>query len=160
MRSERRASSWDEYFVKMAQLAASKSKDQSTKCGAIIVGPDNEVVSTGFNGFPRNVNEDIEDRWERPQKYEWTEHGERNAIFNAARVGVSTRGCKMYMNYQVECCSDCTRAIIQAGIVEVIGPNIKFPGKGKGTHYDACGVNHIMLDEAEIKVVTVVDITE
>ena len=155
------ASSWDRYFIKMAQLVASKSKDPSTKCGAVIVGEDNEVLSTGFNGFPRGVDESIESRWNiRPDKYEWVEHGERNAIYNAARAGISCRGARMYLNYRPECCSDCTRGIIQAGITTVIGPNIPFPGKGKGEHYDVAGANMTMFKEAGTIIVVTLDVTE
>ena len=64
---------WDEYFLAMCQLVASKSKDRSTKVGAIIVGPDNEIVSTGYNGFPRGINDDIKERHERPLKYKFTD---------------------------------------------------------------------------------------
>jgi dCMP deaminase len=141
---------WDSYFIKMVQLVSEKSKDPSTKCGALIVGPDHEIRSTGFNGFPRGVDETIESRWVRPEKYEWVEHAERNAIYNAARVGISTFGCTMYVNYAVECCDDCTRAIIQSGIIEVVGPDIPFPGKGKGIDYSKTNANIIMMNEAGI----------
>src|ERR1019366_1039390 len=79
--------SWDEYYLNMLELVASKSKDKSTKVGVIVVGPDNEIRSTGFNSFPRGINDDLEERQLRPAKYLYIEHGERNAIYNAARVG-------------------------------------------------------------------------
>jgi len=109
---------WDQYFMEMAELTARKSKDRSTKVGCVIVGEDDEVRSTGFNGFPRGVNDDVEERHERPAKYKWTEHAERNAIYNAAKVGTPLKGCRIYVTLMS--CSDCARAIIQAGIVEVI----------------------------------------
>jgi dCMP deaminase len=156
-------SKWAERFIQMAEFVAQWSKDPSTKCGAVIVGDDNEVLATGFNGFPRGVvetqpsllegEEELhEERWERPAKYEWVEHAERNAIYNAARTGTSVRGATMYLNYAVECCSDCTRAIIQSGISKVVGPNRPFPGKGKGTHYDKLGANKVMMEEAGVVV--------
>jgi dCMP deaminase len=163
-------SKWAERFIQMAEFVAQWSKDPSTKCGAVIVGEDNEVLATGFNGFPRGVAETreevlwagdgegwteqvlIKERWERPGKYEWVEHAERNAIYNAARTGVRTAGATMYLNYAVECCADCTRAIIQSGIRRVVGPTRAFPGKGKGTHYDKCGANKTMMEEAGILV--------
>lgn len=191
---------WDEYFIKMAMLVASKSKDPSTKVGCVIVGPDNEVRSTGFNGFPRGVVEEVPgtahiplevgrdvltneykvkcscgsvqivptpdlerrgsfdipmkpeqisdklaenaaklehfkpepdmvlhpERWERPTKYEFVEHAERNAVYNAARVGISLDGCRAYLNWEPTPCIECTKAFIQAGIAEVIGPDIPF----------------------------------
>jgi dCMP deaminase len=110
--------SWDQYFMEMSHLVASKSKDRSTKMGCVIVGQDNEVISTGFNGSPRGIDDSVDARHERPAKYQWTEHSERNAIYNAARIGVSTKGAKIYVESHP--CHDCARAIIQAGIVEVV----------------------------------------
>lgn len=133
-------SKWARRWIAMADLVASWSSDPSTKCGAVIVDDDNKVVlATGYNDLPRGV-EDTEDKWVRPpegDKYEWVEHGERNAIYNAARAGVNTEGATMYLNYAVECCTNCARAIIQSGIRRVVGPEHRpFPGKGKHVHYD------------------------
>jgi dCMP deaminase len=72
--------SWDQYFMSMAYLVSMKSKDKSTKVGCVIVGPDNEVVSTGYNSFPRLLNDNVAARSERPLKYMFIEHAERNAI--------------------------------------------------------------------------------
>jgi dCMP deaminase len=121
---------WHKYFIKMAGLVATKSKDPSTQVGAVIVGEDNEVLSTGFNGFPRGVDENAVTRWRRPDKYKFVEHAERNAVYNAARQGIRLKGSRMYLNWEPCPCVECTKAIIQAGIVHVIGPNKKFPGKG------------------------------
>jgi len=109
---------WDTYFMTMAYLVATRSKDPSTHVGAVIVGPSHEVRSTGYNGLPQGVRDGEERMSERPEKYLWTEHAERSAIFQAALVGVPLEGCRMYT-----CgfpCADCARAIIQAGLVEVI----------------------------------------
>jgi dCMP deaminase len=145
--------SWDELFVLQAALVAQKSKDPSTKVGCIIVNQDNVILSTGFNGFPRGINENDMSRWKRPEKYYWIEHAERNAIFNAARVGVSLNGAKAYLNWEPKPCADCTRALIQAGVREVIGPNRAFSGKGAGVHYS---IDHAeeMLAEAGVFVRT------
>lgn len=110
--------SWDQYFLQMASFVATKSKDPSTKAGAVIVGPNHEVRSTGFNGFPRGV-EDSDERYnDRPIKYIYVEHAERNAIYNAARHGTALDGCSIYINGFP--CNDCARAIIQAGIKEIV----------------------------------------
>ncbi len=111
--------SWDEYFKEMAALVSKKSKDINTNIGAVIVGPNNEVRSTGYNSFPRGLNDNIPERQERPEKYFFLEHSERNAIYNAARVGTPTEGCRIFLNCAIPC-ADCARAIIQAGIKEVI----------------------------------------
>lgn len=109
---------FDAYFMSMAYLVAMKSKDPKTKIGAVIVGPENEVLSVGYNGICRGVRDNIPERNERPIKYAFYEHAERNAIYNAARIGVITKGCKIYTQ-GVPCC-DCARGIIQAGIHHVI----------------------------------------
>ncbi len=109
---------WDDYFMNLAYLVAMKSKDASTHIGAVVVGPDNEVRSLGYNSFPRGINDDVIERQERPEKYYWFEHAERNSIYNATLLGTSLNGCKMYTNGIP--CMDCARAIVQAGIKEVI----------------------------------------
>ena len=110
---------WTEYFRNLANNVKLKSKDKNTQIGAIIVGKDNEIVSTGYNSFPRGLDDTIEERQERPEKYYWFEHAERNAIYNAARIGVSTLGCTMYMTCDISC-ADCARGIINAGIKKVV----------------------------------------
>jgi len=110
--------SWEDYFMTMAYLVASRSKDESTHIGAVIVGHDNEVISTGYNSFPRRIVDTVPERQERPEKYFWFEHAERNAIYNAARIGVSTLETTMYTNGLP--CMDCARAVIQAGISTVV----------------------------------------
>lgn len=85
-----------------------------------------EQRSAGYNGFPRNVNDTIEYRHDRPLKYEFTEHAERNAIYNAARVGVPLSGCTLYLNWWPLPCADCARAVIQSGITSVVGPRRPF----------------------------------
>jgi len=109
---------WYKYFMSLAYFVALRSKDESTKCGSVIVGQDNQIVSTGYNSFVRGINDNVKERQERPQKYMWFEHGERNAIYNAALSGVSTKNCKIYVTGLP--CADCARAIIQSGIKEVI----------------------------------------
>jgi len=137
--------SWDEYFFSMISIIREKSKDPSTKVGCVIVGNDNEVLSTGFNGFPKGVidsiNEakrgfkgiplnyvrdkiefwglEIEKRYnDRTFKYKFTEHAERNAIYLAAKRGTALEGSKIYIDRHP--CTDCCRGIIQSGIKEII----------------------------------------
>ena len=136
---------WDSYFVELSMVAAKLSKDTSTKLGCVIVGPDHEVRSTGYNSFPRGVNDNVVERHERPLKYKWFEHAERNAIFNAARIGVSTKGCTLYCAWPP--CTDCARAIIQAGIVEVV-VETEFPAVRWNESMDR---GEIMLSEAGVK---------
>lgn len=109
---------WDTRWMDMAELVASWSKDRSRKTGAVIVDSRNVLVAVGWNGFPRGLNDDKPERHDRPAKYQWTEHAERNAIYNAAAKGISTNGCRMYLSWYP--CADCARAIIQAGVSEMV----------------------------------------
>ncbi len=111
---------WDSRWMALAQLVATWSKDRGRKVGAVIVGPDNEVRSTGFNGIPRGVDDDVEERHDAAsgEKYLWVSHAERNAIYNAALLGVSTKGCTIYVPWYP--CIDCAKAIVQAGIGRIV----------------------------------------
>jgi len=111
--------SWDEYFMGLANKVRERSKDRSTKVGAVIVGPDREIRTTGYNGFPRGVRDDVDKRHERPDKYHWTRHAEENAIANAARVGTPTKGCTIYVTTRPPC-AGCAGLIDNAGIIEVV----------------------------------------
>jgi dCMP deaminase len=111
---------WDRRFIELARHIATWSKDPSTKVGCVVVGPDREIRSTGFNGFPRGI-EDSEDRLEdRAQKYPLICHAEENAIMHAARIGMSLKGCLAYVTWPP--CTRCARSLIQAGVAEVAYP--------------------------------------
>ena len=84
---DRGKNSWDDFFFDMCQVVSAKSKDPSTKVGAVIVNSGNSIISTGFNGFPIGIDDHVESRYERPEKYLWTCHAEENAIAFAARNG-------------------------------------------------------------------------
>jgi dCMP deaminase len=109
---------WNEYFLGIAEQVKLKSKDQSTQIGAVIVGVDNEVLSTGYNSFPRGMDDSKQERQERPEKYFWFEHAERNAIYNAARIGVSLKNSKIFITSGLPC-MDCARGIVNSGITTV-----------------------------------------
>ena len=108
----------DTLFMNMACLIAMSSKDPSTKVGAVIVGQDDEVISMGYNGFPRKVYDLLPERYDRPDKYDFIKHAEENAISNAARIGVSCKGARIYIPFHP--CPGCSGDIIQAGIKEII----------------------------------------
>lgn len=205
--------SWHTYMRELAEHIATKSKDPSRQVGCVIIGPDYEIRSTGFNGFPRGVAEDVtvpaiahfpkefewnittrmvdvlcgcgkvlqieqedwergnqdehftgppmapetilNERWERPQKYDWVEHAERNAIYNAARMGIPLKGCTAYITLAP--CAACSRALIQAGITTVYGP--AFPD---GEEYKDYGFDKsiIMLREGGVKYKVIEDAPE
>lgn len=109
---------WDQYFLGIAEQVKLKSKDESTQIGAVIVGGDKEVLSTGYNSFPRGLDDSLKERQERPEKYFWIEHAERNAIYNAARIGVSLKNSTIYITSGLPC-MDCARGIVNSGITTI-----------------------------------------
>jgi dCMP deaminase len=114
----RQVPSWDEYYLNICTAVADRSKDPNTQVGCVIAGPAHEIRSTGYNSLPRGIRDDVPERLERPTKYLWMEHAERNAIYNAARCGTPLEGCTIYIVLMP--CMDCARAIVQAGIKEVV----------------------------------------
>lgn len=110
---------WDRRFLQLVKLISSWSKDPSTQVGCVVVGPDREVRSTGFNGFPRGIKDDgrLNDR---EAKYPIICHAEENAIMHAARIGISLKGCSAYVTWPP--CTRCARSLIQAGVSEVVYP--------------------------------------
>lgn len=103
--------------MRIADLEVAQwSKDRSSKVGAVIV-KDREIVTTGYNGFPRGCDDDVDERHDRPEKYHWTLHGELNAVINAARQGKSTLGCDMYLNWYP--CDRCSGVIVNSGIKKI-----------------------------------------
>lgn len=121
---------WQQYFRNIAQQVKLKSKDINTQIGAVIVGEDNEIISTGYNSFARGINDDVPERQERPEKYYWFEHAERNSLYNAARIGVSTKGATMYLTCGIPC-ADCARGIINSGIKRIVCDQSGTGGKGE-----------------------------
>lgn len=138
---------WHQKFFNLAKHVSTWSFDRRTKVGAVIVGLDNEVRSVGYNGFPRGVDDSVENRYERPLKIFWTEHAERNAIYNAIRASIPIHGSKIYSTLYP--CTDCARAIIQSGIKEVITsePDWELPNWG-----EQFKISKIMFEEAGITV--------
>jgi dCMP deaminase len=108
------SSKWDERFFRIADEVASWSKDPTTKVGAVVVDAALHIKGTGYNGFPRGVNDAVPARSERPEKYLWTVHSEENAILSC---DVRPRGCTLYCNLMP--CMRCAGAIVQAGITVV-----------------------------------------
>ena len=102
----------------MCYLISMKSKNKRTRVGAVIVGPDNEIRSSGYNGLPRGYA-DLKERYDdREHKSLTCNHAEENSILHCAANGVSTKGCRLYVMWKP--CARCAKAVIQAGIVEVI----------------------------------------
>lgn len=132
---------WNARFLDLARLVASWSKDPSTKVGAVIVGPDMEIRSTGFNGFPRGIADTAERLTNREEKLNLVVHAEMNAILNAARFGVELKGCTMYVVATDQSgsvwggppCTRCTVEVIQAGIATIVS----YPKKSAPSRWHA-----------------------
>lgn len=109
--------SWNDYFMSIAEAVSKRSMDPSSKYGCVAVDQENSILSTGYNGPPRNVHDDTIPLT-RPEKYTYMEHAERNCIYNAARKGIALDGCTFYVTGMP--CTDCLRAMYQVGAFKVI----------------------------------------
>jgi dCMP deaminase len=123
---------WQRRFFNLALHIASWSKD-TTQVGAVIVDMNKRILSTGYNGMPSRCDDTLPHRLERPSKYYYMEHAERNAIYTAGRNGVPLLAGVMYCTMFP--CADCARAIIQAGITEVVAPKPDLELEKWGEHF-------------------------
>lgn len=146
---ETKITKWDLRFMRIADLEVAQwSKDRSRKIGAVIV-KDREIVTTGFNGMPRGVNDDIDARHERPEKYHWFIHAEPNAIINAARQGKCTLNADIYVNLFP--CDTCAGFIVQAGIKRVFVD--KEPDFNDPKYGEAFKRSLVIFEEGEVEVI-------
>ena len=106
---------WDERFLSLADHVSQWSKDPRTKVGAVIVDQKKRVISLGYNGFPRGVEDTPERYDDRPTKHLFVAHAERNALDNSP---MSVEGCTLYV--PLVPCSECAKSIIQRGIARVV----------------------------------------
>lgn len=139
----------EEKLLEISYLIARRSKDLSTATGCVIADKDNNILSVGYNGLPRGMEyENNQDKLQRPLKYSYTEHAERNAIYNAVNMGVSLKGSKIILAWTP--CADCARAIIQSGIKEVIIDE-NFPATKDILHWgDSVKASIEMFKECEV----------
>jgi len=112
---------WDHRYLKLAYEVAQWSKDPSSKIGAVTVGAKGQVLSQGFNGFPRGLKDDYDRLNDRETKYKYVVHAEMNAIYNATYNGTSLDGATLYV-YGLPICSECAKGVIQVGIKRVVMP--------------------------------------
>lgn len=137
--------SWDEYFMGVALLSARRSKDPNTQVGACIVNDKNKIVGAGYNGLPIGCSDD-DFPWDKQgdflnTKYPFVCHAELNAILN--NIGMDLKGCKIYT--ALFPCNECTKAIIQSGITEVVFLSDKY------AHSDAARASKQMLNTAGVR---------
>ena len=109
---------WTLRYLKLAKEVAEWSKDPSTKVGAVVVGADGQILSQGYNGFPRGIDDSVQRLDNRDVKYQYTIHAEMNCIYNASLSGVSLKGSKIYV-YGLPICHECAKGVIQSGISEI-----------------------------------------
>lgn len=110
---------WDERYLKIASEISFWSKDPSSGIGAIAVGKEGQILSQGYNGFPRGILDSHERYEDREKKYSYIVHAEMNLIFNSCLTGVTLKGSTFYIS-GLPICSECAKGIIQVGVKRVV----------------------------------------
>ena len=110
---------WGDRYIHLAKEISTWSKDPSTQVGAVVIGQNGEVLSQGYNGFPRSIKDTPQRLKDREKKYNLVVHAEMNAIYNASLNGVSLKGATLYV-YGLPICNECAKGVIQVGIDRVI----------------------------------------
>jgi dCMP deaminase len=113
-------SKWDRRFLRIAEEVRLWSKDPGTKVGCVLVN-ERRILSTGYNGFPQTISDDLDRYIDRDYKLSVTVHAEANAILNAAKNGTKVQGSTLYVTFPP--CSQCASAIIQAGVAQIVCPD-------------------------------------
>ena len=138
----------NEVFMRAVYLHSSASKDPRSHIGAVLVKNDN-IISTGYNGFPRGVYDFTERYSDRDAKHKFVTHAEDNAILTAARLGISTLQTDLFT--QGIPCAECMKSVIQAGIKKIIihkqWPNLTHSEKW----IESIEIATIMMNEAGIE---------
>jgi len=114
--------SWNKKYLLLAQHISSWSKDPSTKVGAVAVGGVGQILATGFNGFPRGIDDNKKRLTNREEKYKLVVHAEMNCIYNATHDGVSLKDSTLYV-WGLPVCSECAKGVIQVGIKHIVMPS-------------------------------------
>lgn len=140
---------WADRYMKLAQVISTWSKDPSTKVGAIVVGHNGEILSQGYNGFPRKIKDTSNRLNDRSEKYKYIIHAEMNAIFNASLNGVSLQNSSIYI-YGLPICHECAKGIIQVGIKKVI-----IHKQIKDNWQESCQIAQEMLIEAGVTIIEI-----
>ena len=146
--------SWGNRYTHLAKEISTWSKDPSTKVGAVVIGNNGEVLSQGYNGFPRGIKDTAARLKDRERKYKLVVHAEMNAIYNASLNGVSLADSTLYV-YGLPVCNECAKGIIQCGIKKVVAT--------RPTEYNGAWDNSIKGAEAlfkEAEVMYLIDVEE
>lgn len=110
---------WDNRYLDLAENVSSWSKDPSRKIGAVAVGSKGQILSQGYNGFPRGISDNVERYNDKETKYRYVVHAEMNVIYNATYNGISLDGATLYVT-GLPVCSECAKGIIQTGVKRVV----------------------------------------
>lgn len=149
-----RSMKWHHRMMDIAMKIETWSKDPSMKVGVVICDDDHRILATGYNGFPRGVEDDEERYADRSLKYPMVVHAEPNAIINS---GHDLTGATLYCTAPMVPCPDCMGHIIQAGIKKVVtaayrkGPDQK-KGKGKTDWDRLAGISMTMAEESGVEI--------
>jgi len=137
---------WQERYLDLAKEVSTWSRDPSRKIGAVAIGNHGQVLSQGYNGFPRNI-QDLDSRYQnRTEKYKYVVHAEMNCIYNATINGVSLENSTLYV-WGLPVCSECCKGIIQVGIKQVYwGSNEAIPENWMESY----NTTYSMLAEAQV----------
>jgi len=111
--------SWNLKYIELAKKFASWSKDPSVKVGAVAIGSKGQVLSQGYNGFPKQFNDSLDIYKTSELKKKYIIHAEMNCIYHATLNGISLEGSTLFV-YGLEVCHECAKGIIQVGIKEVV----------------------------------------
>ena len=118
---------WEKRYLEIARQVAGWSKDPSRKIGAVIVGNQGQIISQGFNGFARGIDDTPERYSDRATKYNFVVHAEANAIYNAIHNGASPSGATIFVT-GLPVCHQCADAIIQTGVKRVVMDTVPCEG--------------------------------
>ena len=138
--------SWDYRYLNLAKEVSTWSKDPSTQVGAVIVGDKGQILSQGYNGFPRGIKDSKDRLNDRPTKLKLVVHAEMNCIYNASFSGVSLENSTVYV-HGLPVCSECAKGVIQVGVKRVI---MCYPIDIDDKWKDAFDDTQKMFDEANI----------
>jgi len=141
---------WHKRYINLAEYVAQWSKDPSTKTGAVLVRPDNTVVSIGFNGFPRGIEDKADLLYNREEKYKRVIHCEMNAILNSVE---KLDGYTLYV-WPCQSCERCAVHVIQAGITRVVSP-YDVPVDMKSRWQESWDVSEELFAEAGVEILHV-----
>ena len=136
-------------FLNLAKEISTWSKDPSTKVGAVVVGDKDQIVSQGYNGFPRGFNDSDEIYKNRPLKYKYIIHAEANAIYNALFNGSFVEGATIYV-HGLPVCGECAKAIVQSGISRVV-----YDSEPKEKWVQSCSDALDIFEQAGVEVVKI-----